>query len=92
MKGLKSKPPNNMNVCATEEEQTDPESKLAGIGIVFSIGPDQGFYIKSMMTGSAAEDCGILSEGDCLVAVDGKEIFGKTADYVTKKILGKIGT
>ncbi len=75
---------------ATQEEPA--KSALAGIGVIFSIGPDKGFYIKSMMPGSAAHDCGILCEGDCLMAVDGKEINGKSPESVTNKILGKVGT
>ena len=74
------------------EDQQQQKSSLSGIGIVFSIGPDKGFYIKSMMPGSAAHDCGILCEGDCLIAVDGKEIHGKSPESVTNKILGKVGT
>lgn len=77
------------NTVIPEDQQ---KSSLSGIGIVFSIGPDKGFYIKSMLPGSAAHDCGILCEGDCLIAVDGKEIHGKSPESVTNKILGKVGT
>lgn len=84
-----SSPDSTAGTILQEDQQ---KSSLSGIGIVFSIGPDKGFYIKSMLPGSAAHDCGILCEGDCLIAVDGKEIHGKSPESVTSKILGKVGT
>jgi C-terminal processing protease CtpA/Prc len=76
----------------SSEEGAKNQSSLSGIGVVFSVGPDKGFYIKNMTPGGAAYDSGILREGDMLISVDGKETTGKSADYVTNKILGKLGT
>jgi C-terminal processing protease CtpA/Prc len=33
-----------------------------------------------------------IIQGDCLMQVDGEPVFGKDADFVTSKIMGKIGT
>jgi len=66
--------------------------KQAGIGIVFQIARDGGWYIKSMDPDGAAADCKILQQGDCLVAVDGKSVHKTTAEYMSSKIFGKLGT
>lgn len=71
--------------------KTNKES-LAGIGVVFQIAPDGGFYIKSMSPDGAAAESGILREGDCLIAIDGELVFGRDADYITKKIIGPKGS
>ena len=89
---LRKQSSSTTNTNGTIVQEDPSKSSLSGIGIVFSIGPDKGFYIKSMTPGSAAHDCGILCEGDCLIAVDGKEIHGKSPESVTNKILGKVGT
>jgi C-terminal processing protease CtpA/Prc len=92
-KWMNLRKPSTGNGPAAQDAIAEPsKSALAGIGVIFSIGPDKGFYIKSMMPGSAAHDCGILCEGDCLIAVDGKEVNGKSPESVTNKILGKVGT
>ena len=65
---------------------------MAGIGIVFQLAPDGGLYIKSMSPDGAAHESGILQQGDCLMSVDGVNVFGKSADFVTSKIMGKVGS
>jgi C-terminal processing protease CtpA/Prc len=66
--------------------------KLAGIGIVFQLAPDGGLYIKNMSPDGAAHESGILQQGDCLISVDSVNVFGKGTDFVTGKIMGKVGT
>lgn len=65
---------------------------MAGIGIVFQLAPDGGLYIKSMSPDGAAHESGILQQGDCLMSVDGVNVFGKSAEFVTSKIMGKVGS
>ncbi len=77
-----------------KDDAASPAGKepLAGIGIIFQLAPDGGLYIKSMPPDGAAHESGILQQGDCLMSVDGVNVFGKSADYVTSKIMGKVGS
>jgi len=68
------------------------KEQLAGIGIVFQLAPDGGLYIKNMSPDGAAHESGILQQGDCLISVDSVNVFGKGTDFVTGKIMGKVGT
>ena len=72
--------------------EEDPLAQKSGIGIIFQIGRDGGWYIKSLDPDGAAVECGILQQGDCLIAVDGKPVHKKSAEYMSSKIMGKLGT
>eukprot|EP00286_Rhodomonas_abbreviata_P017372 CAMPEP_0181337962 /NCGR_PEP_ID=MMETSP1101-20121128/28351_1 /TAXON_ID=46948 /ORGANISM="Rhodomonas abbreviata, Strain Caron Lab Isolate" /LENGTH=374 /DNA_ID=CAMNT_0023448597 /DNA_START=94 /DNA_END=1215 /DNA_ORIENTATION=- len=85
------------SIASSAESDTSPAAAakkrpLAGIGVVFQIAPDGGFYIKHMSPDGAAIESGILREGDCLIAIDGELVFGKDADYITSKIMGLPGS
>ena len=74
------------------EESSEAAADQAGIGIVFQIAPDGGFYIKSMELGGSADECGLLEEGDCLISVNSRKAFGVPPDVVTRLIIGPVGT
>lgn len=67
-------------------------NRTAGIGIVFKVGPDNGMYIEEISVGGSAEECKILRKGDCLVAVDGKDVYRCEEPSVSSCVLGKFGT
>ena len=64
----------------------------AGIGIVFQVGPDKGMYIAEISVGGSAEECKLLRKGDCLMAVDGKDVYRLEEAAVANCVLGKFGT
>jgi len=57
------------------------QKSLSGLGfsfIVSELGPDEGsmVHIKSLSSGQPAGDCGLLKEGDIILAVNGEPVKG----------------
>uniref|UniRef100_A0A7S0I3G7 PDZ domain-containing protein n=1 Tax=Hanusia phi TaxID=3032 RepID=A0A7S0I3G7_9CRYP len=89
----KSSPTSSPSDSSLEiEDSANASADQAGIGIVFQIAPDGGFYIKSMEVGGSADECGLLEEGDCLMSVNSRKAFGVPPDVVTRLIIGQVGT
>ena len=68
------------------------EKKTAVVGIVFQVGPDKGMYIADLSADGAAEECKLLRKGDCLMSVDGRDVFQYDEAEVANCVLGKFGT
>lgn len=64
--------------------------QLCGVGVVFKRDFD-GIYIASIIRGSPADECRSISEGDKIVAVDGKVIKGLSFRQVVKLMKGEKG-
>ncbi len=56
--------------------------KPAGIGIVFKVGTDGGLVVKSMADDGPAKLSGQIKLEDCLMAVDGRKVFGQSITQV----------
>jgi C-terminal processing protease CtpA/Prc len=63
-----------------------------GIGVLFQVGPDKALYVKDITAGGSAEESRLLRIGDCLIEVDGKNVYQCDEKYVTGCVLGKTGT
>ncbi len=81
-----------------EGSRKDPASRfpvLSGIGVALSI-TEKGAEIHKVLPGSAAEKCGKLKEGDCIVAIRNGDrtinVIGKPLGDVVSLIRGPVGT
>ncbi len=66
------------------------QKSLSSLGfsfIISELGPDEGsmVHIKSLSSGQPAGDCGLLKEGDIILAVSGEPVRGLS--YEVKDIL-----
>ena len=82
----------NSIISKAKSWSSGKEKRRAGIGIVFQVGPDNGMYIADISDGGSAEECKILRKGDCLMAVDGREVYQCDESFVANCVLGKFGT
>jgi len=62
------------------------------VGIVFQVAGDKGLYIKEMSEEGAAAECGILKVGDCLMTIDGEKVYGNSAQDISRRIKGPLGS
>lgn len=53
--------------------------------------PDHSLFVKSLVEGSGACNSGIMP-GDCLMEVDGRNVYCKGTEVATKLILGPVGS
>jgi C-terminal processing protease CtpA/Prc len=53
--------------------KTDP----AGVGIVFKSGPDDALFVKTLADGGPAALCGMIRVNDCLLKVDGEDVYSE---------------
>ncbi|KAG1950408.1 tyrosine-protein phosphatase non-receptor type 13 [Pimephales promelas] len=63
------------------------QKSLSGLGFSFlvsELGPDEGsmVHIKSLSSGQPAGDCGLLKEGDIILAVNGEPVKGLSYEEV----------
>ncbi|XP_077092850.1 FERM and PDZ domain-containing protein 2 isoform X3 [Siphateles boraxobius] len=63
------------------------QKSLSGLGFSFlvsELGPDEGsmVHIKSLSSGQPAGDCGLLKEGDIILAVNGEPVRGLSYEEV----------
>ncbi len=73
-----------------EDFMNQLEGVDGGIGVYIEKG-NSYVHITGTLPGGAAERAGILA-GDDIVSVDGENVEGKSLDYVSYKLRGKIGT
>lgn len=74
-----------------QEVQKNMQGELCGIGVTVDLTVQDGCEILLIMPDSPAERAG-LQAGDLLVAADGVSFAGLTAEEMTEKISGTIGT
>eukprot|EP00960_Hanusia_phi_P011438 333778-Hanusia_phi.AAC.3 len=67
-------------------------SVQAGVGIFFQQENDGNVYVKTIVSGGAAEREGTVSVGDVIVAVDDREVVGEPLAVLRNLILGQQGT
>lgn len=76
------------------------QKSLSGLGFSFlmsELGPDEGsmVHIKSLSPGQPAGDCGLLKEGDIILAINGETVRGlsyevKDASFIQHSKIGCI--
>jgi carboxyl-terminal processing protease len=81
----------------TKAEYDNEQNQLnnaasVGIGVYLSGGGKDPLRIDAIIPDSPASKSGKLKPGDLIIAVDGKDISGKTIDEVRPLITGKEGT
>eukprot|EP00960_Hanusia_phi_P051238 760670-Hanusia_phi.AAC.2 len=81
----------NYNITAAFNDLYEEPKNLAGVGIVFFKAPDNSLFVKALVQGSSAVNSGI-QPGDCLMEVDGKNVYCKGIEPATKAILGEEGS
>jgi len=64
----------------------------AGIGIVFKVGNDKGMYVKALSADGPAHNSGQILINDLLMAVNGKDVYGKQVTDVTPMLVGTFGS
>ena len=76
-----------------KEMQASWNGNYEGIGAYLKMNNDVGYpQIESFIEGGSAKECGLISPGDYIVAVEGEEVYGQTLDEVVSKIRGPEGT
>lgn len=50
----------------------------AGVGIVFKSGPDEALFVKALADGGPAANCGMIRVNDCLIKVDGEDVYSES--------------
>ena len=63
----------------------------SGVGIVFKSGPDEALFIKSIAEGGPASTSD-LRVNDCLLKVDGDDVYRMPINKVVEYILGEEGS
>ena len=81
----------------TEEEFNDllasMQGNYEGIGAYLKMDTVNGYaVIDGFIDGGSAGECGLISEGDLIVAVDGEDVYGQSLDEVVSKVRGPEGT
>lgn len=64
----------------------------AGVGIIFKVGGDKAMYVKSLSPDGAAKASNQVLLEDCLVSVDGRNVFAKPVTQVTPLLTGAFGS
>lgn len=76
-----------------KEMQASWNGNYEGIGAYLKMNTEVGYpQIESFIEGGSAKECGLISPGDYIVAVEGEEVYGQTLDEVVSKIRGPEGT
>ena len=61
----------------------------AGVGIVFKSGPDEALFVKALADNGPAAVYGKIQVNDCLLKVDGEDVYRQPIEKVIKYILGE---
>jgi hypothetical protein len=69
-----------------------PGETLVGVGIIFRSDSSGALYVRQLQHGGPAERCGQIHIGDCIVEVNGVDVFRKPISSFTKLMLGPPGT
>ena len=76
-----------------KEMQASWNGNYEGIGAYLKMNTDVGYpQIESFIEGGSAKECGLITPGDYVVAVEGEEVYGQTLDEIVSKIRGPEGT
>mmetsp|Transcript_43732 Transcript_43732/g.64188 ORF Transcript_43732/g.64188 Transcript_43732/m.64188 type:complete len:358 (-) Transcript_43732:587-1660(-) len=67
-------------------------SVQAGVGIFFQQESDGNVYVKTIVSGGAAERDGTVMVGDVIIAVDDREVIGEPLAVLRSLILGQQGS
>jgi hypothetical protein len=74
----------------------DPKNpRMCGIGVLFHQDEATGvkrIFVAQIVPGGPADRTGRVSQGDLLVTIDSKDMFGQDLEYVSKYILGTEGS
>ncbi|EKX46391.1 hypothetical protein GUITHDRAFT_107594 [Guillardia theta CCMP2712] len=66
--------------------------ELVGVGIIFRSDATGSLFVRQLQTGGPAELSREIEVGDCIVEVNGVDVFRKPISTFTKLILGAPGT
>lgn len=69
-----------------------PGETLVGVGIIFRSDSSGALFVRQLQHGGPAEQCGQVHVGDCVVEVNGVDVFRKPISSFTKLMLGPPGT
>mmetsp|Transcript_25308 Transcript_25308/g.83655 ORF Transcript_25308/g.83655 Transcript_25308/m.83655 type:complete len:434 (+) Transcript_25308:126-1427(+) len=69
-----------------------PGEELVGVGIIFRSDATGSLFVRQLQTGGPAELSREIEVGDCIVEVNGVDVFRKPISTFTKLILGAPGT
>jgi len=76
--------------------RADPKNpRTCGIGVLFHQDEATGvkrIFVAQIVAGGPADRTGRVRQGDLLVTIDGKNMFGQDLEYVSKYILGPEGS
>mmetsp|Transcript_19509 Transcript_19509/g.64693 ORF Transcript_19509/g.64693 Transcript_19509/m.64693 type:complete len:357 (-) Transcript_19509:3501-4571(-) len=80
------------NVQARSQKNGYGLKNPAGVGIVFKSGPDEALFVKAVAEGGPAAASGKIHVNDCLLKVDGEDVYRQPIERVVKYILGEPGS
>ena len=63
-----------------------------GVGIIFRSDSSGALYVRQLQHGGPAQKSGQVHVGDCIVEVNGIDVFRKPISSFTKLMLGPPGT
>jgi C-terminal processing protease CtpA/Prc len=63
-----------------------------GVGIIFRSDSSGALYVRQLQHGGPAQQSGQVHVGDCIVEVNGIDVFRKPISSFTKLMLGPPGT
>ena len=69
-----------------------PGETLVGVGIIFRSDSSGALFVRQLQHGSPAQQSGQVHIGDCIVEVNGVDVFRKPISSFTKLMLGPPGT
>ena len=76
-----------------KEMTSDWQGNYEGIGAYLKMDTDVGYAtIENFIEGGSAQECGKISVGDYIVAVDDQEVYGMTLNEVVSMVRGPEGT
>ena len=81
---------------AREREREDVKSPgICGIGVVFRQDETIGIhriFVERTVPGGPADRSGRVRQGDLLVTIDGRDVYGQDIEHITKSIVGPEGS
>jgi C-terminal processing protease CtpA/Prc len=73
-------------------QRSAPGAQMAGVGIVFRSDHTGALFVRMLQEGGAAQKSGEIGVGDCIVEVDGVDVYRKPISTFTNLMLGPPGT
>ena len=65
---------------------------MVGVGIVFSTDAGGALRVKGLAPGGPASLTGLIMPGDCLVEIDGRDVYRQSVAKVQDEVVGVINS